>query len=67
LGCSHFELGRLVRERIAAMPVRIDGQIFWHEDEARAAAPKCRETLAYWRRSRRPSDNPAPVAAQAAT
>jgi hypothetical protein len=55
LGCSHFELGRLLRERIAPLPVRIDGVILWYEDEARAALDKCREALNYWRRRREQS------------
>jgi hypothetical protein len=52
LGCSHFELGRLLRERIAPLPVRIDGVILWYEDEAKLAAPRCRDAVAYWRRRR---------------
>ena len=33
--CSHAELGRLLRERNAPLPVRIEGAILWFEDEAR--------------------------------
>jgi hypothetical protein len=31
--CSHAELGRLLRERIAPLPVRVEGAILWFEDE----------------------------------
>lgn len=55
LDCSHFELGRLLRERIAPLPVRLDGVILWYEDEARAALDKCRDALDYWRRRREQS------------
>jgi hypothetical protein len=52
LGCTHFELGRLLRERIAPLPVRLDSVILWYQDEAEAAAPRCKEAVAYWRRRR---------------
>jgi hypothetical protein len=55
LGCTHFELGRLLRERIAPLPVRLDGVILWFEDECRAAAARCQESVAYWRRRREQS------------
>lgn len=62
LGCSHFELGRLIREKIAPTPVRIDGVILWYEDECRAALDACRDALTYWRR-RRDSAKPRPAPA----
>ncbi len=31
--CSHAELGRLLRDKIAPLPIRIDGTIFWFADE----------------------------------
>lgn len=52
IGCTHFELGRLLRERIAPLPVRIDGVILWYEDEARAALDKCRDAVDYWHKRR---------------
>ena len=52
LGCSHFELGRLLREKIAPLPVRIDGLILWYEDESREAVKRCSEAVEYWRRRR---------------
>lgn len=35
--CSHAELGRLLRERFAPMPVRIEGAILWFADEVTTA------------------------------
>ena len=52
LGCTHYELGRLLREKIAPLPVRLDGAILFHEDECREANGKCQEALTYWRRRR---------------
>lgn len=52
LACTHFELGRLLRERIAPLPVRLDSVILWWQDELEAAAGHCREAVAYWRRRR---------------
>lgn len=31
--CSHAELGRLLRDKIAPLPIRIDGTIYWFADE----------------------------------
>jgi predicted DNA-binding transcriptional regulator AlpA len=52
LGCSHFELGRLLREKIAPLPVRLDGLILWYEDEAREAIARCQDATNYWRKRR---------------
>ncbi len=52
LGCSHFELGRLLREKIAPLPVRLDGLILWYEDEAREAKQRCDDAISYWRKRR---------------
>lgn len=35
--CSHAELGRLLRERLVPMPVRIEGAILWFADEVAIA------------------------------
>lgn len=45
LGCSHSELGRLIRERRAPMPVRLDGAILWFADEIAEAAPSVARIL----------------------
>lgn len=58
LSVSHFELGRLLRERIAPLPVRLDGVILWHEDEVKAAYKRCGEAAAYWRRRREQQAGP---------
>lgn len=31
--CSHAELGRLLREKAAPLPVRVEGAVLWYEDE----------------------------------
>jgi len=36
--CTHAELGRLLRERAAPLPVRLEGAILWYEDEVKDAA-----------------------------
>lgn len=59
LGCNHFELGRLLRERIAPLPVRLDAVILWHEDEVQAAAKRCADAVSYWRRRREQAGMPA--------
>lgn len=55
LACSHFELGRLLREKIAPLPVRLDGTILWYEDEIASAAERCKKALDYWRKRREQS------------
>jgi hypothetical protein len=52
LGCSHFELGRLLRDKTAPLPVRVDGAILFYQDELELNEPRCREALTYWRRRR---------------
>ena len=32
-GATHMELGRLLRERLVPLPVRIEGAILWFADE----------------------------------
>lgn len=58
LGCTHFEVGRLLREKIAPLPVRLEGVILFYEDECQAAASRCRESVAYWRRRREQAGTP---------
>lgn len=31
--CSHAELGRILRDKIAPLPIRVDGVIYWFADE----------------------------------
>jgi hypothetical protein len=53
LQCGSFEFNRLLRERIAPLPVRVDGVTFWYRDELEAAAPKIEKALNYWRSRKR--------------
>lgn len=53
LGVSHFELGRLLRERIAPLPVSLNGAVLWHSDEVSAAVGKCQDKVTRWRSIRR--------------
>jgi len=48
--CSHGELGRLLKARLAPLPIRIDGQILWYCDESLAGKAQAERTLARWRR-----------------
>lgn len=48
--CSHGELGRLLRAKLAPLPVRIDGQILWYCDEVLGAQANVIRTLERWRR-----------------
>jgi predicted DNA-binding transcriptional regulator AlpA len=43
--CSHAELGRLLRERRAPLPVRIEGAILWYHDEIETAATAVQNIL----------------------
>jgi hypothetical protein len=49
--CSYTELGRLLRERYAPLPVKIDGNILWHDDEVTQAEPDVKKLLARRRAS----------------
>ena len=40
--CSHSELGRLLRDKVAPLPVRIDGAILWYKDECEDTAVRTR-------------------------
>lgn len=35
--CNHAELGRLLRDKIAPLPIRVDGTIYWFADEVSAS------------------------------
>jgi len=48
--CSHGELGRLLRAKLAPLPVRIDGQILWYVDEVLGTQATVIRTLERWRR-----------------
>lgn len=37
--CSHAELGRLLRDKISPLPIRIDGTIYWFADEVQKSIP----------------------------
>ena len=50
--CSHGELGRLLARRMAPLPVRIDGQILWHNDEIQNATAQVQRTLERWKTRR---------------
>lgn len=44
-GCSHGELGRLLREKKCPLPVRMDGNILWYLDEVEASVDKVKALL----------------------
>jgi hypothetical protein len=44
-GCSHAELGRLLRDKIAPMPIRVDNTTLWYQDEVSASAEKVKHVL----------------------
>lgn len=44
--CSHAELGRLLREMKAPLPVRLNGTILFYRDEVDAAIPAVTALLA---------------------
>lgn len=45
LGCSHPELGQLLRQKIAPLPVRVDGVARWFEDEVEKAKPAAAKAI----------------------
>lgn len=47
--CSHGELGRMLARKMAPLPVRIEGQVLWHVDEALASQAQSIRTLERWR------------------
>lgn len=49
-GCSHADLGRLLRDRLAPMPIRIEGAIYWFEDEVAESRPGVTRVLERRRR-----------------
>jgi predicted DNA-binding transcriptional regulator AlpA len=51
LGCSHAELLRLVREKRAPLPVRIEGAVRWYADEVKTAAPAVQTILSRRRKT----------------
>jgi hypothetical protein len=48
--CSHGELGRLLRARMAPLPIRVEGAILWFCDEIFAAQAQAIRTLERWRK-----------------
>lgn len=52
LSCSHAELGQLLREKRAPLPVRVAGVALWFEDEV-AAFKAAADKLLARRRERR--------------
>ena len=48
--CSHGELGRMLRAKMAPLPVRIDGQILWFVDEVLNTQATVERTVTRWRR-----------------
>jgi hypothetical protein len=48
--CTHGELGRLICRKMAPLPIRVDGVIFWYADETLLAQPQVMRTLERWRR-----------------
>lgn len=44
-GVSQGYLGYLLRERKIPLPVRINGEILWYEDEVSASLPKIKSFL----------------------
>ena len=53
LQCGSFELNRLLREKIAPLPVRVDGSTFWYRDELDASRGSIDKALRYWRSRKR--------------
>jgi hypothetical protein len=47
--CGHTELGRLLKNHMAPMPIRVDGLICWYQDEVMNAVPQVMRTLERWR------------------
>jgi hypothetical protein len=48
--CSHGELGRMLRAKMAPLPIRIDGQILWYVDEVLGTQAQVERTLGRWRK-----------------
>lgn len=48
--CSHGELGRMLRAKMAPLPIRLDGQILWYVDEVLGTQSTVERTLNRWRR-----------------
>jgi hypothetical protein len=48
--CSHGELGRLLTRKMAPLPIRIDGGIYWYVDEVLSSAAQVLRTLERWRK-----------------
>ena len=48
--CSHGELGRLLSRKLAPLPIRHDGAILWHVDEALTSQAQVTRTLERWRK-----------------
>lgn len=46
--CSHGELGRLLSRHMAPLPIRMDGTILWHADEAVNSQAQAQRTLERW-------------------
>lgn len=47
--CSHGELGRMLSRHMVPLPIRVDGQILWHVDEALNAHAFALRTIERWR------------------
>lgn len=47
--CSHGELGRMLSRKMIPLPIRHDGAILWHVDEALNAQAQALRTLERWR------------------
>jgi len=45
--CSHGDLGRLLRDKLMPLPVRIEGEILWYLDELEASREKVSKILNY--------------------
>jgi hypothetical protein len=50
--CDHAELGRLLRDKVAPLPVRIDGNVLWYADEVSDAVRDVQTVLDRNRRRR---------------
>ena len=48
--CSHAELGRLLRDKISPLPIRVDGTIYWFADEVTQAQPRVAKVIERRRR-----------------
>ena len=48
--CGHGELGRLLARKLAPLPIRIDGGIYWFVDEALNQQAQVMRTLDRWRK-----------------